>query len=112
MSVADKQSDWDISVEELKHLRDAGEEFFLLDVREPHEVERATLGGTNIPLAEVAAALDDIPKDRKIVVHCKLGGRSAKAVTALRQLGYDDVWNVQGGIQAWSERIDSSLPTY
>ncbi|MEE2664701.1 MAG: rhodanese-like domain-containing protein [Myxococcota bacterium] len=110
--MADRQSDWDIGVEDLKQLRDAGDDFFLLDVREPHEVERATLGGTNIPLAGVAAALDDIPKDRKIVVHCKLGGRSAKAVTALRQLGYDDVWNVQGGIQAWSERIDSSLPTY
>lgn len=110
--MADKQSDWDISVEELKQLQDAEPDFFLLDVREPHEVERATLGGVNIPLAQVASNLDDIPKGRKIVVHCKLGGRSAKAVTALRQLGYDDVWNVQGGIQAWSERIDSNVPTY
>ncbi len=107
-----KQSDWDVSVEELEQLRNAGADFFLLDVREPHEVERATLGGTNVPLAQVAASLDQIPKDQKVFVHCKTGGRSAKAVTALRQLGYDDVWNVNGGTQAWSERIDSDLPTY
>jgi adenylyltransferase/sulfurtransferase len=110
--VPDRQSDWDIDVEELKRLRDTGEDFFLLDVREPHEVERATLGGSNIPLAQVAGLLDDIPRDRKVVVLCRVGGRSAKAVTALRQLGYDDVWNVNGGILAWSERIDAEVPTY
>ena len=110
--MADKQSDWDISVEDLKQMRDTGEEFFLLDVREPHEVERAALGGINIPLATIAASLDQIPKDQKVVVHCKTGGRSAKATTALRQLGYDDAWNVQGGILAWSARIDPDVPTY
>lgn len=110
--MADKQSDWDISVEDLKALLDEGADFFLLDVREPHEVAAATLGGTNIPLANVAASLDDIPKGKKVVVHCKSGGRSAKATTALRQLGYDDTWNVQGGTIAWTARIDPSLPTY
>ena len=103
--MADKQSDWDISVEDLKAMRDGGEDHFLLDVREPHEVEQATLGGGNIPLATVAQRVDEIPKDKKVVVHCALGGRSAKAVSALRQLGYDDVWNVQGGIKAWADRI-------
>jgi adenylyltransferase/sulfurtransferase len=110
--LSEKQSDWDITVEELKQLRDADGDFFLLDVREPHEVERATLGGTNIPLATIAANLADIPRDKKVVVHCKTGGRSAKATTALRQLGYDDAWNVQGGILAWSDRIDPDVPTY
>jgi len=103
--VADTQSDWDISVEDLKRLHDTNEDFFLLDVREPNEVAQATLGGTNIPLATVASRLDEIPRDQKVVVHCALGGRSAKAVTALRQLGYENVWNVQGGIKAWAERI-------
>ena len=110
--MADKQCDWDISVEELNVLIEAEEEIFLLDVREPHEVEAATIGGANIPLGSVATKLDDIPRDKKVVVHCKLGGRSAKAVIALRQLGYEDVWNVHGGIQAWSERIDPDVPTY
>jgi len=110
--VADAQSEWDISVEALQQLRESEADFFLLDVREPHEVERATLGGVNVPLGDVARRLDDIPRDRKVVVHCKLGGRSAKAVTALRQLGYGDIWNLHGGIQAWSERIDSEVPTY
>ena len=110
--MADEQTNWDVSVEELKQLRDSGEDFFLLDVREPHEVERATLGGINIPLARVAASLAEIPKDQKVLVHCKTGGRSAKAVIALRQLGFDDAWNVNGGTQAWSARIDPDLPTY
>jgi len=110
--VSDRQSEWDLSVEELQQLQRDGVDLVLLDVREPHEVERATLGGTLIPLAQVGGRLDEIPRDRKVVVHCKLGGRSAKAVTALRQLGYEDVWNLQGGIQAWSERIDPDVPTY
>ena len=109
--MANAQSDWDITVEDLARLREEGADFFLLDVREPHEVAIATLGGVNIPLARVAQSLADIPRDRKVVVHCKLGGRSAKAVVALRQLGYDDVWNVAGGITAWSERIAPDVPT-
>jgi len=106
------QSEWDITVEQLKALGEGEQDFVLVDVREPHELERATLGGVNIPLGDVAARRDEIPRDRKVVVHCKLGGRSAKAVTALRQLGYEDIWNLQGGIQAWSERIDPATPTY
>ena len=110
--MSDRQSEWDIRVEELQDLQREGADLVLLDVRESHEVERATLGGTHIPLAQVGSRLDEIPRDRKVVVHCKLGGRSAKAVTALRQLGYEDVWNLQGGIQAWAERIDPGVPTY
>ena len=110
--MSEAQCDWDVSVEELDRLRRAEEDFFLLDVRQPHEVEQATLGGVNIPLAEIAQSLDEIPKSKKVLGHCKSGGRRAKAVTALRQLGYDDVWNVQGGTLAWSARIDPALPTY
>ena len=110
--MADHQCDWDISVEDLKALLDEGADFFLLDVREPSEVAAASLGGVNIPLAKVAASLDEIPKGTKVVVHCKSGGRSAKATIALRELGYDDAWNVQGGTIAWTARIDPSLPKY
>lgn len=90
-------------------MRDASEDFFLLDVREPHEVERASIGGVNIPLGQLAAHLDEIPRDRKIVTLCKMGGRSEKAARALHELGYEDVVNVQGGIDAWSQRIDPGL---
>ena len=110
--MADKQSDWDIAVEELARMREQGADFFLLDVREVHEVAIATIGGVHIPLGEVAKRIDEIPRDRKVVVHCKMGGRSAKAVAALRQLGYEDVWNVAGGIHAWAERVDPDVPTY
>ena len=110
--MSEKQCNWEIHVEELHELRQSGEDFFLLDVREAHEVERATLGGHHIPLAEVASRLDEIPKGGKVLVHCKLGGRSAKAVVALRQLGFEGAWNVNGGIQAWAERIDPDVPTY
>jgi len=106
------RSEWDVTVEELHRLRTEGEDFFLLDVRESHEVAVASLGGTHIPLGEVARRVDEIPKDRKVLVHCRSGGRSGKAVTALRQLGYEDVWNVEGGTLAWTERIDPDFPTY
>ena len=106
------QTEWDITVEELEIALDGEDDFFLLDVREAHEVAAASLGGTHIPLGEVAKRLDEIPKDRRVLVHCKSGGRSGKAVTALRQLGYDDVWNVEGGTLAWTERIDPDFPKY
>jgi rhodanese-related sulfurtransferase len=107
-----KQSDWDISVEDLKAMMDAGEDFFLLDVREDVEIAAANIGGTQIRLAEVAARADEVPRDKKVAVLCKVGLRGAKATTTLRQLGFDNAWNVEGGLQAWSERIDSDVPTY
>jgi len=85
----------------------------VLDVREPDEYATARIeGSTLIPLGEVAARAGELPRDTKIVVHCKLGGRSAKAVAALRELGFQDVWNVAGGITAWSKEIDPQVPVY
>ena len=102
-----------LSVQDLRDLRAQGEKHYLLDVREPDEHATARIeGSTLIPLGEVTARAGELPRDTKIVVHCKLGGRSAKAVAALRELGFQDVWNVAGGITAWSKEIDPKVPVY
>ncbi len=100
-----------LTVHDLQALRAGGQDHFLLDVREPAEYQAARIeGSTLIPLGEVAQRAGELPRNRKIVVHCKLGGRSAKAVATLRELGFEDVWNVAGGITAWSKEIDPSVP--
>jgi rhodanese-related sulfurtransferase len=106
------QSQWDISVEELKRLRDEGADFTLLDVREPHEYEICHLDGELIPLGTLAGRLEDLDRQAHIVVHCRSGGRSANAVKAMRGAGFENVWNLNGGILAWIERIDPSLTKY
>ncbi len=111
-SQMNKQSDWDITVEDLKALRDRGEKFRLVDVREPHEFQICHLDGELIPLAQLPQQLGKFDKNEHIVVHCRSGGRSAKAVTAMRQAGFTNAWNVQGGILAWADRVDKSVPKY
>jgi len=102
-----------ITVEDLQAMRRSGTAPFLLDVREPDEHFVARIDGAKlIPLGELMTRVGEIPRDEKVVVHCKLGGRSAKAVAALMELGFENVWNVNGGIQAWSERIDPTVPKY
>jgi adenylyltransferase/sulfurtransferase len=103
----------EISVQDLKAMMDRKEDFFLLDVREPVEWEIANLPGAMlIPLGELEERLDEVPRDRKVVVHCKSGGRSARAVGLLRDAGFEDAWNVAGGINAWSEEIDDAVTLY
>jgi molybdopterin/thiamine biosynthesis adenylyltransferase/rhodanese-related sulfurtransferase len=100
-----------LSVQELHEKRQNGEEHFLLDVREPDEYEFGHIAGsTLIPLGEVAGRVAEIPRDRSVLVHCRSGVRSAKAVAALQDQGFTDVWNVAGGILAWSREIDPSVP--
>jgi len=101
-----------ISVKELKHRRDSGDDFFLLDVREPFEFQIAEIGGTLIPQNDVPHRLGEIPRDREIVVHCKGGGRSQKIAELLQQQGYTRVSNLAGGILAWSDEIDPSVQKY
>ncbi|TWU25397.1 putative adenylyltransferase/sulfurtransferase MoeZ [Novipirellula galeiformis] len=108
----DVQSRWDIEASELKQMLDDGTEFVLVDVREPHEHEICSLGGTLIPLAELTDRQHELPTDKTIVVHCKLGGRSAQAAHQLRELGFKDVRNLRGGIDAWATQIDPSMPRY
>ena len=102
----------EISVQDLKAKLDKKEKFVLLDVREPHEYEIARIeGSTLIPLGKLPERFGELDKNAKIVVHCKMGGRSAKAVSFLREKGYDAT-NVAGGINAWSESVDPSVPQY
>jgi rhodanese-related sulfurtransferase len=103
----------EISVTELKHKRDAGEGFLLLDVREPDEIATASIAGaTTIRMAEVPQHLAELPKDRPIVVMCHHGGRSAKVTGFLNANGYTNAVNLDGGIDAWSAGIDPTVPRY
>ncbi|HVK38410.1 MAG TPA: molybdopterin-synthase adenylyltransferase MoeB [Candidatus Kapabacteria bacterium] len=102
----------EITVEELAKLREAGEAHTLIDVREPNEYEVANLGGTLVPLSELQARYDEIPREGRVIVHCKAGVRSARAIDFLQQQGYDNLENLEGGITAWSDRVDPSVPKY
>ncbi len=103
-----------MSVEQLKSELDAGKNPFILDVREPHEYAIVNLGAPLIPVGQVGQRLKELPanKDEEIVVHCKTGGRSQKASLELKAAGYTHVRNLAGGITAWAEKIDPSLPKY
>jgi adenylyltransferase/sulfurtransferase len=100
-------------VKELKRKIDAKDDFFLLDVREPNEYQIGKIpGSTLIPLGEVPQRVTEIPRDKEIIVHCKMGGRSAKAAAFLRQQGYTNVKNLKGGILDWADKIDPTVPKY
>jgi sulfur-carrier protein adenylyltransferase/sulfurtransferase len=101
-----------LSVKDLKRRMDAGEDLFILDVREPFEYQIANIGGTLIPQGEVPQRLAEIDRDREIIVQCKSGGRSQRIAEFLKQSGYPKVANVSGGILAWSDQIDPSVPKY
>jgi sulfur-carrier protein adenylyltransferase/sulfurtransferase len=103
----------EISPHELKQRMDAGEPFELIDVREPFEYEIARIEGAKlIPLGEIAQRLDDLEREQPIIVHCHSGKRSAQAVRLLQQRGFAKVYNLGGGIDAWSEQIDPNVPQY
>ena len=100
---------WNIPVEELVRLRKVGASFELLDVREPQEFETVNLGGRLIPLGELGERLGELDPAGHVVVHCKVGGRGAKATQILRDAGFANAWNLEGGIDAWIEKVDPSL---
>jgi sulfur-carrier protein adenylyltransferase/sulfurtransferase len=102
----------DIQVEELKKRLDRGDDLFILDVREPHEYQISNLGGYLIPLGDLPKRVNELDSSKEIVAHCRSGGRSAKAVNFLRQAGFKKVHNLAGGILAWADRIDPSMPKY
>src|SRR5713101_2793289 len=102
----------DMQVEELKRRLDAGDDIFVLDVREPHEYQICDIGGHLIPLNDLPGRVHELDSSREIVAHCKMGGRSVKAVDFLRQSGFTKVHNLAGGINAWAERVDPKLPKY
>lgn len=103
----------EVSVQELKALIDSKADFQLIDVREPHEYQIANLGGELIPLGQVEAQADKFARDKQVVVHCRSGARSGTAVQLLEQkLGLTNLYNLKGGILAWSDQIDPSVPKY
>jgi len=103
----------EISVEELKALRDRGERLVLVDVREPHEYPISDLpDSVKIPLGTLPASLDRLSKEDDIVVYCRTGGRSGNAVQFLQRAGYARAKNLAGGINRWAEAIDPSLTRY
>jgi molybdopterin/thiamine biosynthesis adenylyltransferase/rhodanese-related sulfurtransferase len=103
---------WEITPEELKTKLDNKEDVFILDVREPHEYEICNLDGYLIPLGELPNRMNELDSSRDIVVHCHIGSRSQRAVEFLREAGFKKIKNLVGGIEAWSERIDPSVPRY
>jgi adenylyltransferase/sulfurtransferase len=103
------------SAAEVAAMRGRGDRFLLLDVREPHEHEKARIeGALLVPLGSLASRMDELAgwKDQLVVVHCHKGGRSAKAVRQLAAHGFGDVWNLAGGIDAWSLTVDPDVPRY
>jgi adenylyltransferase/sulfurtransferase len=101
-----------VSVRELKERMDRGEDILLLDVREPHEYDIVNLGGVLMSLGELPARVNELDLSREIVVICHHGGRSARAVSYLLELGFKRVANLSGGIDRWAVEIDTTLPRY
>ncbi len=102
----------EMSPKELHERLGRGENIFVLDVREPHEYQICNLGGHLIPLGDLPKRVQEVDSSNSIVVHCRSGVRSAKAVDFLRKAGYSRVWNLTGGILAWSDEVDPSVPKY
>jgi adenylyltransferase/sulfurtransferase len=103
-----------ITATELKARMDAGDDIQLIDVRQPDEYAFAHIEGAKlIPLGEIASRMGEIDPSRETVVHCKMGGRSARAIEALRHAGFSgSLKNLIGGITAWSNEIDPRIPKY
>src|SRR5690349_4233059 len=102
----------EIQPEELKQKLDAGEDIFVLDVREPHEYQICNLNGYLIPLGDLPKRMHELDSSREIVAHCRSGVRSGKAVDFLRQAGFRKVKNLAGGILAWADRVEPKMPKY
>ncbi|HEX3749631.1 MAG TPA: adenylyltransferase/sulfurtransferase MoeZ [Streptosporangiaceae bacterium] len=104
-----------ITAKDLKNMMDNGENIFVVDVREPNEYEIVSIpGATLIPKGEFlsGAALEKLPQDQRIVLHCKSGARSAEALAIVKDAGFSDAVHVGGGVLAWVNQVDPSLPTY
>lgn len=97
----------------VKAMIDRHDNFLLLDVREPHEYQICNIPGAKlIPLGDLPKRVNELDSSVEIVAHCKMGGRSAKAVDFLRQAGFKKVKNMTGGILAWSDKVDPRVPKY
>jgi adenylyltransferase/sulfurtransferase len=106
-------SEFEIDPVEVKKKIDRGDNFFLLDVREPHEVDICQIPGSHlIPVGQVPSRANELNSADDIIVYCRSGQRSGKAVDFLRKAGFKKVKNMVGGILAWSDMVDPSVPKY
>ena len=106
-------NEWETTSVDLKKRIDAGDDVFILDVREPNEYQICRIpGSVLIPLGELPRRYAELPKDKDIVAHCKMGGRSAKAQEFLQSVGFKRVKNLKGGILDWIDKVDPSQPKY
>ena len=104
---------WETTVEELKGQLDRREKVFILDVRNPEEYQICRIpGSVLLPLPQLPQRFRELDPNQEMVVHCKSGMRSAKAIQFLRQQGFEKLKNLKGGILAWAQRIDPAMPTY
>lgn len=103
----------EVTVTELKALKDEGADFQLIDVRETNEAEIAEIGGELIPMGEIPANVGRISKEKKVIIHCRSGGRSGNIVRYLEQNhGFENLYNLKGGILAWADEIDPNMAKY
>jgi rhodanese-related sulfurtransferase len=103
----------EVTVQELKHMMDSGEDFQLIDCREPHEYEFCNLKGELIPQGEIPHQVEKISRDKKVILQCRSGARSGNMVQWLeKHHGFTNLYNLKGGILAWAREIDPSVPTY
>jgi adenylyltransferase/sulfurtransferase len=102
----------EITPTDLKARLDKGDDLYILDVREPHEYKICNLNGHLIPLGELPSRVSELDSAREIVAHCRSGVRSGKAVEFLQQAGFRKIWNLKGGILAWADDVDPSMPKY
>ncbi|MCI0665721.1 MAG: molybdopterin-synthase adenylyltransferase MoeB [Acidobacteria bacterium] len=108
-------SDWEITPAQLKERLDRGERVTIIDVREPHEWQIANLenyGSRLIPLGQFGDRVNELNPEDEIVVHCKMGGRSAKAYEVMKKAGFKKIKNLKGGILAWADQVDRAMPKY
>lgn len=102
----------EITVQELASLRQSNQDYLILDVRNPDEYAICNINGHLIPFNELPARLKELNPEQKIIVHCRGGGRSSRAVQLMQQHGFNNVYNLRGGIMAWATEIDPSMTKY
>lgn len=103
----------EVTCEELKQLKDSNADIQLIDVREDYERDIAEIGGEHIPMGEISDNLNKISKDKKVVVYCRSGNRSAVIVNMLTsEHGFNNIYNLKGGLLEWASKIDPSVPKY
>jgi len=104
----------EVTATELKQRMDSGEDIQLIDVRQPDEHDFARIKGAKlIPLGDIVKKMDELDASRETILHCKAGGRSAKAIEALQKAGFTgEIKNLKGGITAWSNEVDPKIPKY